>query len=78
MSHGEEPTIARTRRAVTTKGKRAAGVVLDRVGARAADALHDELLVSRAEVASLRDELARTRAELTAEIELLRAEVAGR
>lgn len=78
MSSGDEPTIARARHAVTTKGKRVAGAVLDRVGARAADALHDELLVSRAEVAALREELARTRAELTAEIELLRAEVAGR
>ena len=27
MSRGEEPTIARTRRAVTTKGKRAAGAL---------------------------------------------------
>ena len=78
MSLGEEPTIARTRRALTTKGKRAAGAVLDRVAARTADVLHDDLVASRAEVEALREEVARTRAELTAEIELLRAEVAGR
>lgn len=78
MTPGDEPALDRARHAVSTQGKRAAGAVLDRVGARAAEALHDDLLVSRAEVAALRDELARTRAELTAEIELLRAEVAGR
>lgn len=51
--------------------RRAGGAVLDRVGDRAAAA-------TSAQVDQLRDELARTRAELQAEIELLRAELDGR
>lgn len=51
--------------------RRAGGAVLDRVGDRAAAA-------TAGEVAALREELARTRAELEAEIELLRAELEGR
>lgn len=48
--------------------RRVGGAVLDRVGDRAAAATADQ-------VEQLRDELDRTRAELHAEIELLRAEV---
>lgn len=61
----------------TALARRKAGAVIDRVGARAAAGLSDELATTRREVDALRAELARTRAELTAEIELLRAEVAG-
>ncbi len=68
---------SRVRNAGGTRARKAAGAVLDRVGARAADALHDELLASQSEVDALRVELARTRDELQAEIELLRAELLG-
>lgn len=51
--------------------RRAGGAVLDRVGDRAAAA-------TSAEVDRLRADLERTRVELTAEIELLRAELAAR
>lgn len=51
--------------------RRAGGVVLDRIGDRAATA-------TAGQVEILRDELERTRAELRAEIELLRAEIEGR
>ncbi len=50
--------------------RRAGGAVLDRVGDRAAAA-------TSAQLDQLREELVRTRAELTAEIELLRAELDG-
>lgn len=68
---------SRVRQVGGTRARKAAGVVLDKVGARAADALHDDLLATQAEIDDLRAELARTRAELTAEIELLRAELVG-
>lgn len=51
--------------------RRAGGAVLDRVGDRAAAA-------TAGQVDQLRDELDRTRSELRAEIELLRAELASR
>jgi len=51
--------------------RRAGGTVLDRVGDRAAAATADQ-------VDQLRDELERVRAELAAEIELVRAEVEAR
>jgi hypothetical protein len=51
--------------------RRAGGAVLDRVGDRAAAATADQ-------VDQLREELDRTRRELRAEIELLRAELAAR
>ncbi len=51
--------------------RRAGGAVLDRVGDRAAAATAGQL-------DQLRADLERTRAELTAEIELLRAELAAR
>lgn len=51
--------------------RRAGGVVLDRVGDRAAAA-------TAGQVDQLREELDRTRSELQAEIELLRAELASR
>jgi hypothetical protein len=51
--------------------RRAGGAVLDRVGDRAAAA-------TAGQVDQLREELDRTRAELTAEIELLRAELSAR
>lgn len=51
--------------------RRAGGVVLDRVGDRAAAA-------TAGQVDQLREELDRTRSELQAEIELLRAELAAR
>ena len=51
--------------------RRAGGAVLDRVGDRAAAATADQ-------VDQLREELDRTRSELRAEIELLRAELAAR
>jgi hypothetical protein len=51
--------------------RRAGGAVLDRVGDRAAAATADQ-------VDQLREELDRTRRELQAEIELLRAELASR
>lgn len=51
--------------------RRAGGAVLDRVGDRAAAA-------TAGQVDQLREELDRTRRELQAEIELLRAELAGR
>ncbi len=51
--------------------RHAAGRVLDRVGDRAAAA-------TAGQVEQLRDELDRTRAELQAEIELLRAELEAR
>ncbi|HEV7721770.1 MAG TPA: hypothetical protein VGO60_10815 [Iamia sp.] len=50
--------------------RRAGGAVLDRVGNRAAAA-------TAGQVDQLRDELDRTRTELQAEIELLRAELAA-
>ncbi len=50
--------------------RRAGGAVLDRVGDRAAAA-------TAAQVDQLREELDRTRRELQAEIELLRAELAS-
>ncbi|WCO65503.1 hypothetical protein PO878_13450 [Iamia majanohamensis] len=62
----EGPT-ARARAAA----RHAAGRVLDRVGDRAAAA-------TAGQVEQLRDELERTRAELMAEIELLRAELEAR
>lgn len=74
----ESGIVSRATDAVSTRGRRLGGALLDRVGVRAAAALHDELLTSRAEIDALRDELARTRTELEADIELLRAEVAGR
>ncbi len=57
-------TIGRTRATV----RRVAGRALDRVGDRAAAA-------TATQVEALRDDLDRTRAELQAEIELLRAEL---
>lgn len=51
--------------------RRAGGAVLDRVGDRAA-------VATGARVAELADELARVRAELRAEVELLRAELEAR
>lgn len=51
--------------------RRAGGAVLDRVGDRAAAA-------TAGQVDQLREELERTRSELRAEIELLRAELASR
>lgn len=68
---------ARVRQAGGLRARKAAGAVLDRVGARAADALHDDLLAAQSEIDLLRDELARTNKELRAEIELVRAELAG-
>ncbi|MGI8936806.1 MAG: hypothetical protein ACR2JF_01080 [Iamia sp.] len=53
---------------VRTVARRAAGRVLDRVGDRAAAA-------TATQVEQLRDELDRTRAEMRAEIALLRAEL---
>lgn len=64
------PGGARLRRARDAV-RRVAGPVVDRVGDRAAAA-------TGARVAELGDELARVRAELMAEIELLRAELEGR
>jgi hypothetical protein len=58
--------------------RRAAGATLDRVGARAAVLLGDDVTALRLELEAVRAELERTRAELTAEIELIRAELAGR
>lgn len=65
----EEPPGAAARARATVR--RLGGAVLDRVGDRAAAANAEEL-------DRLREELARTRAELEAEIELLRAELEGR
>lgn len=64
------PTAGATARAKALV-RRAGGAVLDRVGDRAAAATADQ-------VDQLREELDRTRSELRAEIELLRAELAAR
>lgn len=68
---------SRVRQAGGLRARKAAGAVLDRVGARAADALHDDLLSAQSEIDALRHELVRTDTELRAEIELIRAELAG-
>ncbi len=78
MTNDSSSQITRATQALSARGRKAGGAVLDRVGTRAAAALHDDLLAARAEVEALRTELAHTRSELEAEIELLRAEVAGR
>lgn len=63
--------VGRARARAEAVARRAGAAVLDRVGDRAAAA-------TSTQVDQLRDELARTRAELTAEIELLRAELDGK
>lgn len=67
----------RTRAAGEARARRVASAVLDRVGARTAVIVGDDVAGLRREIARLDDDLARTRAELTAEIELLRAELAS-
>lgn len=67
----------RTRAAGEARARRLASAVLDRVGARTAAIVGDDVAGLRRDIARLDDDLSRTRAELTAEIELLHAELAS-
>ena len=61
MTNDSSSQITRATQALSARGRKAGGAVLDRVGTRAAAALHDDLLAARAEVEALRTELAHTR-----------------
>jgi hypothetical protein len=58
--------------------RRAAAPLVARLRTSAAEAVNPELQAARREIAILRADLDRTRAELEAEIELLRAELDAR
>jgi len=57
--------------------RRLAGPVLDRVAARLAEAADRDTVALRADLAQLHDELDQVRADLEAEVVLLRAEIAS-